>query len=411
VSGLTEKHVCAVLLGAAFVASACSGGGDPSSVETRAPEPTTSQKTTTAQATTVAVEPEANPTEPPGGELERAVLPQPVDLYRRVEAVVPPATPRELRWFSRYSRWWQDTNEDLVLVARLSDELIAERIDETAGAGRLYEVLRRLRQCENDFFRTANRGSSERVGHLFVVTQDACLAVEGVAATGAQMLVHGVESADVRAWRAEWDAAGRLLIKALGEAAAYDPARAKPLPRRGGITEASRVEPAFSRASRAAAGKRVDVRCWSPEDWRKLIPKIRLYTGGRVGPRHGAFATIASSEVNLSPNACLGLVALAHTKLRPTRGIRQLALASSVATLAHESLHARGIADERLAECFGMQLLARTARALGADRRYAKGLARAYWKRGYPTLPRPYRSPECANGQAFDLRLHSPAWP
>ena len=332
-------------------------------------------------------------------------------LYGGVRAVAPPATPRELRWFSRYSRWWQDTNEDLLLVIRLSDELIAERIDETSGADRLYEVLRRLRDCQNNFVRITSRGSSERVRHLFVVTQDACFAVEHVAAAGAQMLVHGVESDDVTAWRAEWDAAGRLLIKALREAAAYDPARAKPLPRAGGITEASRVEPAFSRAARTAARKRIDARCWSPEDWRALTPKMRLYTGGRVGPRHLGFATIGSAEVNLSPNVCLGLVALAYSEHRPTRGVRQLALAYSVATLAHESLHARGIADERLAECFGMQLLAPTARALGVDRRYAQALARAYWKRGYPTATRSYRSPDCANGQAFDLRPHTATWP
>ena len=54
------------------------------------------------------------------------------------------------------------------------------------------------------------------------------------------------------------------------------------LPRRGGVTQSSRVEPRFSRVAAALSGAPgTVVRCWSLPDWVALIAERGAYTGGR----------------------------------------------------------------------------------------------------------------------------------
>jgi hypothetical protein len=193
-------------------------------------------------------------------------------------------------------------------------------------------------------------------------------------------------------------------------AGALPPGEKQALPRRGGLTQTSRVEPRLSRAAGAVAGKKVEVRCWSKRDWRKLMVEERAYTQGKVNESVLGFASAGGARLSLSPTICRDLARLAYERERPAAAEPLHALALAVATLAHESVHVSGIADEAAAECHGVQLTERAARALGVGRVLARRLKAAYWAR-FDEIPPLYRSAECRDGGELDLDASSSEFP
>jgi hypothetical protein len=87
------------------------------------------------------------------------------------------------------------------------------------------------------------------------------------------------------------------------------------------------------------------------------------------------------------------------------------AVAWAVDVLSHESWHLRGILDEAETECRSLQTMAWAAQRLGATEPQARGLAALQYETGYPRLPGRYRSGECREGGAMDLRPGDPRWP
>jgi hypothetical protein len=340
---------------------------------------------------------------------ERASLPKPVSVLGRVRPVHPVASPGELRWLGSYVRWWRGMSRDLRQVAVASEAILAGEVQESGDGEELRESLDRLRQCETEFSRRIRYPKTERLRRLHALLTDACFAVEGGAANGARILVHGAEAELVEQWRGEWDDAAGLMDEAFRRISAYDPSYAR-LPLQGGLSTVSRIEPRFGRAALNAAGKRVRVRCWSEEDWPRMVKRVRTFSAGEVTIQHVGFATVGAADLNLAPEICEWLMLLRYTDERPT-GIGRVAIAVSVGTLAHESQHTRGVAEEDLAECYGMQLVRKTARALGAEAGYARALAKVYWEQVYKRAPPAYRSRDCRNGGAFDLRPASASWP
>ncbi len=86
----------------------------------------------------------------------------------------------------------------------------------------------------------------------------------------------------------------------------------------------------------------------------------------------------------------------------------------ALGTVAHESYHLLGYANEAQVECYGMQSIWFVARSLGASLAESQALAAFYATRLYPgrRLATPaYWSPECRNGGRYDLRPYSAAWP
>jgi hypothetical protein len=79
-------------------------------------------------------------------------------------------------------------------------------------------------------------------------------------------------------------------------------------------------------------------------------------------------------------------------------------------TLAHESMHLRGWADEAIAQCYGLQELAFTVEQLGGSP--AEGVAVTnYMLSLQQFLPEDYQSPECGAGHSLDLHPETPAFP
>jgi hypothetical protein len=85
-------------------------------------------------------------------------------------------------------------------------------------------------------------------------------------------------------------------------------------------------------------------------------------------------------------------------------------IAEALMTLAHESMHLRGWADEATAQCYGLQELAFTVERLGGSP--AEGVAVTnYMLSLQPFLPEDYQSPECAAGGSLDLHPETPPFP
>jgi hypothetical protein len=151
------------------------------------------------------------------------------------------------------------------------------------------------------------------------------------------------------------------------------------------------------------------VRCWSDRDWKRLLVEEDAY-GGHMGHETLGFAAVMGMRANLHPEVCRNLEDLVARRIYPTDPRGLLAMAASLVTLAHETQHLKGYADEATAECYGMQLARRAASRLGVEGDYASRLLRAYAGRYGDELPE-YRSPECRDGGALDLHPASAAWP
>ena len=86
-------------------------------------------------------------------------------------------------------------------------------------------------------------------------------------------------------------------------------------------------------------------------------------------------------------------------------------LARAVDVVTHESFHLQGILDEARTECNALQTMARTAERLGATPAQGVALASGQFAESYPLMPDGYRTAECADGKAFDVRPDDPRWP
>lgn len=199
-----------------------------------------------------------------------------------------------------------------------------------------------------------------------------------------------------------------LLLYGLGAlAAAFAPRSQGALPQKG------RVDPLFGRVIGVVAHGHAEVQCWSRaewkengEEWRRRWPEL-----GPLGSWRGYTSPGYPAVVNLPPNVCDALMRLAHEAVPAQKDPWRETLAWSAGMLAHESQHTVGITNERVAECYGMQLIRRTAVALGRSSAEGQYLARLYWKRWYPRDNSLYGSRQCRNGGRLDLRPRIDLWP
>ncbi len=84
--------------------------------------------------------------------------------------------------------------------------------------------------------------------------------------------------------------------------------------------------------------------------------------------------------------------------------------AEALMTLAHESMHLRGWADEATAQCFGLQELAFTVEQLGGSSAEGRAVT-DYMLALQKWLPDEYQSGECVAGGKLDLHPDTPEFP
>jgi hypothetical protein len=185
----------------------------------------------------------------------------------------------------------------------------------------------------------------------------------------------------------------------------------KALPTRSGATSGSRIEPRFGRVASSLAGKPAQVRCWSSLDWARINGDLLAHGGvGESLDFVSGFYRPDTGRIHLDPTACAGLVDLTYRSPRPQQGRAFVRIALGVDTLAHESMHRRGFRNEAVTECYAVQLVYKTAKALGATSTYAAAVSREAWA-AYPAHPSNYFSSECRDGGKLDLSPQRPTFP
>jgi len=210
--------------------------------------------------------------------------------------------------------------------------------------------------------------------------------------------------------------APRLLLAALAVAlVAAVPAGAEIYPRPSDARLLARAPSADERLAESVARRltrrTVAVRCTS----RAEVPGLLGATPVQDDQPLGYFllmpvvcrqlALFRAHPASYDPAACGGGACVAQLSL----------LTQSLQTVAHESYHTLGFADEAVAECYGMQSLWYVARTLGASVRRSESLAAWYWRYQYPAWRAgpnaEYWSAECRDGGRLDLRPRTHDWP
>lgn len=122
------------------------------------------------------------------------------------------------------------------------------------------------------------------------------------------------------------------------------------------------------------------------------------------------FAGISGDRVNLAPDVCDSLVALAYNGARPADEVGQLLMGAAVVTLSTSLSTARASRTKRLPSATRSSLRTHTAARFGTSRAYAAALVRTYW-RHYDKELAAYRSSECRDRGALDRGYAGSIWP
>ena len=294
------------------------------------------------------------------------------------------ATAAELAWLRKLGRW------------ETSLMLSLNRVGQAASAAAAAPYLEPVRACSADLVAQVGPPPTERLARALDVVQRACGHLERAA-----------DASEAATAASEGRVGGKLLLRA---DQMVPPGEVRALPVVAGVSTESHVDPKFSRIASGLAEKHVDVNCWSRVDWTRLLREEKAYTLHHIDDNTLGFAGVGGARDNLSPEVCDSLDELQYQHRMPGAMDAKLLLATAVVTLSHEPQHNKGIAVEAQAECYAIQLMRETAVKLGAAPAYAAELQRVYWQRYDEELPS-YRSPECANGRAYDLDPASSTFP
>jgi hypothetical protein len=183
-----------------------------------------------------------------------------------------------------------------------------------------------------------------------------------------------------------------------------------PLPVFAGRRLASHIDPRLSRAASKLAGHHVEVRCWSPSDWRARASEVARYAPGHVDVRSpwSGYLALDRKRANFGPSVCGRLAALAYDDDGPSGYDDSWWLSWSLALFAHVI----GPSGSRAtSECRSMQEIRPTGEALGLDADTAARLGRLFWTDIYPREDARFRSPDCRSGGRLDLDRSTSAWP
>ncbi len=141
----------------------------------------------------------------------------------------------------------------------------------------------------------------------------------------------------------------------------------------------------------------VSVACWSKQDW----PSVLESAGGLDEPGAVTAAFWHGRQprwLHISPKQCNDVQALMDT--RAVNGRR----AYAVATVLHERLHAQGVENEAMTNCFAVQLVYVFARELNFVHSKALSLQRLAVRRTRATAPGGYwNAGSCRDGGRWDL--------
>ena len=311
-------------------------------------------------------------------------------------------TAGNLRWLERLVKWEKSYSRASVRA----DDVYWDYLDGKKKLAGFRRALRPMRNCARNFRAAVGEPSSERLHRGFELLLAACEQERRYAVARIQAYLPAGKrrkGTDEAAKMSE-----RLFSRAQRSLAAGLLANRR-LPVAGGLTRRSRIEPHFSRVAGRVAGRRVEVRCWSSRDWKATVGEYELFTDQKADI--AGFAN-PPARANLMPRACANLARFTYGHWRPAGDDGLVRVADAVELLAHETEHlVNRSGSEAETECRGLQAVRRFAQVLGASPSYSGRLARVYWERSYPAMPRSYRTNDCRNGGSLDMDPGSGLWP
>jgi hypothetical protein len=319
------------------------------------------------------------------------------------------ASDAELAWLRKLGLWDSRLLAGLRRAARIEShpKLVRKLLQHDSATILAHsDALSVASTCSADLRSSVGRPPTRRLQAALDRFRRACTHLERFHNAMTLAVFRG-EDYLLRQAQVEAQRGGELLLRA---DSSLPPGEVRSLPVIAGDSARSRIEPRFGRVGSWLAGKPVEVRCWSPADWIRLLREEKAYTKHRIDEDTLGFAGIDGRRANLAPDVCDALVDLAYTGARPESALARFPLAAAVVTLAHEPQHSKGVAVEAQAECYAIQAAPATARRLGVDPAYARSLAAVYWDH-YGEELAVYRSRECRDGGAYDLHPRSSDWP
>jgi hypothetical protein len=311
----------------------------------------------------------------------------------------------DLAWLRSYGLWSRRLESD----SRAAETLRASLLLDQSGAAAFAVAVNRLGTCADRY--TRNVGEPPRTAWR----RPAELALRACRryARGERMYLAAIGhegTADLVGAQGALDLGGRDFTLAdykFDKTFVWN----RPLPRIGGDSSKSRIEPLFSRVATPIARRPVEIRCWSSDDWKKVLDEINAIDPGDADPAGFVGSTAFSHSANLDTWTCDSLDLIAYKHRYPRSGSAELDAAESVQILAHEIHHLVSNGTEAQTECYGMQDLERVARGIGAPPAYARALALRFWQDGYPNDDVVYHTQLCHDGGPLDANPASSRWP
>ena len=166
---------------------------------------------------------------------------------------------------------------------------------------------------------------------------------------------------------------------------------------RAGITSGSRADVDLSAVAAERAETAVEVRCWTPPDWRRVVREDNAWADTSDDPAElYGWQDDDTARIHMRLDQCNELARLRREDVHERSHDRQVEAADSLGTLAHEIQHfLLPDGDEDDVECAALHTLASVASDLGAARGEADTLARVYREDVYPELPDEYTGGSC----------------
>jgi hypothetical protein len=265
-------------------------------------------------------------------------------------------SPAEVEWAAAYAPWRTHVGDTLALAYE----------NRTSLEGEAARILERIASCGDDLVARAGTPPTERLRPVLERALGACFLSDGALAQyRGQGGMPSTEASNALLGASDLLRVAEVALRRLLLAQ-------KPLPRRGGRTEESRIEPRLSRA--ASGDQPTEVLCWSAEEWPQVQPEL-----GAVGLEQDArlrrLVNAYRVRVHVSPTLCEPLVRFAYPGATPDSELVTTEAARALVAVLHASRHAIGVVGERPARCEAARSLRGAAVRLGADRESARRLA------------------------------------
>jgi hypothetical protein len=317
--------------------------------------------------------------------------PQQPPEHKQASAKPEPFSHAELRWVARFGMWDRHYR-----AAREDAEF---EIDGILGGKTTMREYRRklspLKRCGRNLRSIVGAPTLPELRAVYDLLAQGCARDAQLAGVSGQPNADQLDS---------FNSGKQLFVRGRALLARRLLANRKKLPRRGGASRESRVEPLLSKAAGAVIKSEVEVRCWSSRDWPRVAREFLVFSGYPTGDSAGF--TI-SGRANLNPDACktLGLLARGrHSNLhREADALDLLAYTAEVVSSPDQWAYET--------QCYAMQDIWPLGRSLGLSPRYATRLAHAYWTDLYPYQSASYRSDDCRNDGIFDRNSFTSRWP